>query len=67
MTGVEIANGTFIPTKQMIVAVGGSSYQATGTTGDGWKWLSSLGHTIVPLRAALAPLYLDPPPSDVRH
>ena len=42
----------------MIVSTGGSSYPATGTTGDGWKWLAALGHTLVPLRAALAPLYL---------
>jgi predicted Rossmann fold flavoprotein len=38
--------------------VGGSSYPATGTTGDGWRWASAAGHTLVPLRAALAPLYL---------
>ena len=43
---------------QVIVSTGGSSYPATGTTGDGWKWLAALGHTLVPLRAALAPLYL---------
>ena len=42
----------------MIVAVGGSSYPATGTTGDGWRWVGELGHKIAPLRAALAPLYL---------
>lgn len=43
---------------RVIVATGGSSYPATGTTGDGWRWLEDAGHTIVPLRAALAPLYL---------
>jgi predicted Rossmann fold flavoprotein len=44
---------------RVVVAVGGSSYPLTGTTGDGWRWLAALGHTIVPLRAALAPLYLE--------
>jgi predicted Rossmann fold flavoprotein len=44
--------------ERVIVAVGGSSYPATGTTGDGWRWVSELGHTVVALRAALAPLYL---------
>ncbi len=43
---------------RVIVAVGGSSYPATGTTGDGWRWAAEAGHTLVPLRAALAPLYL---------
>lgn len=65
VTGVTLANGDRIETGQLIVAVGGSSYPATGTTGDGWRWLETLGHTLVPLRAALAPLYLDPtPPAD---
>lgn len=57
MVGVEV-NGQQMPATRVIVAVGGSSYPGTGTTGDGWKWLGELGHTIVPLRAALAPLYL---------
>ena len=60
--GVRLDMGERIATKRLIVAVGGSSYPATGTTGDGWRWLQSLGHTIVPLRAALAPLYLEPTP-----
>lgn len=45
--------------ERVIVAVGGSSYPATGTTGDGWRWAAEVGHTLVPLRAALAPLYLE--------
>ena len=47
------------PADRVIVAVGGSSYPATGTTGDGWRWAAEAGHRIVPLRAALAPLYLE--------
>jgi predicted Rossmann fold flavoprotein len=62
VSGVLLANGDRIETRQLIVAVGGSSYPATGTTGDGWRWLEALGHTLVPLRAALAPLYLHPTP-----
>lgn len=61
--GVQIA-GKLTEAQQLIIAVGGSSYPATGTTGDGWRWLSS-HHNLVPLRAALAPLYLEPtPPAD---
>ena len=42
----------------VIVCVGGSSYPNSGTTGDGWQWARALGHTIVKVRAALAPIYL---------
>ncbi|MGI4791898.1 MAG: NAD(P)/FAD-dependent oxidoreductase [Janthinobacterium lividum] len=57
MTGVEIG-GERLAASQVIVSTGGSSYPATGTTGDGWRWLAALGHTLVPLKAALAPMYL---------
>ncbi len=57
MSGVEVGGG-MLPASRVIVSTGGSSYPATGTTGDGWRWLSALGHTLVPLRAALAPMYL---------
>lgn len=47
----------------VIATVGGKSYPNSGTTGDGYAWLKELGHTIVPIRAALAPTNLesDPP------
>lgn len=65
VSGVTLESGEVIETTHLIVATGGSSYPATGTTGDGWRWLEGLGHPLVPLRAALAPLYLDPvPPAD---
>ncbi|MBC8140789.1 MAG: aminoacetone oxidase family FAD-binding enzyme [Armatimonadetes bacterium] len=65
VTSVALESGEVIETAHLIIATGGSSYPATGTTGDGWRWLESLGHPLVPLRAALAPLYLDPvPPAD---
>lgn len=55
--GVRLGHET-LSARRVVVSTGGSSYPATGTTGDGWKWLRELGHTIVTLRAALAPLYL---------
>jgi len=64
VNGVTLTNGKSVETSQVVIAVGGSSYPATGTTGDGWRWLQTLGHTMVPLRAALAPLYLDPVPPE---
>lgn len=65
VTGALLASGEVLPARRLIVATGGSSYPATGCTGEGWKWMEALGHTIVRLTAALAPLYLDPtPPAD---
>ncbi len=40
----------------MIVSVGGKSYPGCGTTGDGYSWLSKLGHQIVAPKPALVPL-----------
>ena len=62
--GVTLGNGEFLSADRLVVAVGGSSYPATGTTGDGWRWLQEAGHSIVTPRAALAPLYLEPTPPD---
>lgn len=56
------SNKSIIRAAAVIVAVGGMSYQKTGTTGDGYRWLRSLGHTIVPVRPALAPIILTPTP-----
>ena len=53
-----VAGGRHFPASDVIVESGGSTYPKTGTTGEGFRWLRSLGHTLVPLRAALAPLYL---------
>ena len=40
----------------VIVATGGASYPATGSTGDGYRLAESVGHTVVPIRPALVPL-----------
>jgi predicted Rossmann fold flavoprotein len=40
----------------VIVATGGASYPATGSTGDGYRLAQSVGHSIVPIRPALVPL-----------
>jgi predicted Rossmann fold flavoprotein len=54
-----MAGGRPYPAAAVIVAVGGSSYPKTGTTGDGYRWMREAGHTLAPLRSALAPIYLD--------
>jgi len=40
----------------VIIATGGKSYPATGSTGDGYIFAKELGHTINELRPALVPL-----------
>jgi predicted Rossmann fold flavoprotein len=45
-----------MPCDAVILAVGGASYPATGSTGDGYRLSESAGHTIIPVRQALVPL-----------
>ena len=40
----------------VVLATGGNSYQATGSTGDGFKFLRDLGLDISPVRPSLVPL-----------
>ena len=40
----------------VVLATGGVSYPATGSTGDGYAMAAALGHTIVPPRGSLVPL-----------
>jgi hypothetical protein len=42
--------------KSVILATGGMSYPATGSTGDGYAMAKALGHAIAPPRPALVPL-----------
>ncbi len=41
---------------RVIIATGGASYPATGSTGDGYRMARAVGHTIIPIRPALVPL-----------
>lgn len=45
----------------VILATGGVSYPATGSTGDGYAMAKHLGHTIVPPEGSLVPLESDQP------
>lgn len=63
VTGVHTAGG-FLRARKVILCVGGSSYPGTGTTGDGWPWVQAAGHTLVKVRAALAPLFFESPVSE---
>ena len=45
-----------IPAEKVILATGGVSYKATGSTGDGYKMAKRLGHTVTRLKPSLIPL-----------
>lgn len=38
----------------LVLACGGASFPKTGSTGDSYKFATSLGHNVTPIRAALA-------------
>lgn len=55
ITGV-VSRGREFSGDSVILATGGASYPATGSTGDGYRLAVSAGHSIVPIRPALVPL-----------
>lgn len=55
VTGVKTINGVYFASS-VILATGGMSYPATGSTGDGYRMAETLGHTIVPPVGSLVPL-----------
>ena len=61
VSGVEIGTagdkwGWGEPCKAVILATGGLSYPATGSTGDGLWMAEELGHTLVDIKPSLVPL-----------
>jgi len=63
------SNGIFIVTideeelkfDKLIIATGGKSYPATGSTGDGYVFAKRMGHKIVPLKPSLVPMEINAP------
>ncbi len=55
ITGVK-TNKEIINCTKVILTTGGASYPQTGSTGDGYNFAQSAGHTIIPIRPALVPL-----------
>ncbi|AOH49039.1 FAD-dependent oxidoreductase [Selenomonas sp. oral taxon 920] len=54
--GVRLVDNTKIAASAVILATGGASYPATGSTGDGYALARAAGHTITPIFPALVPL-----------
>ena len=55
VVGVKTDAGSFAA-PSVILATGGCSYPATGSTGDGYRMAARLGHEIVPPVGSLVPL-----------
>lgn len=52
---VTTQDDTFI-SKTVVISTGGRSYPSTGSSGDGYRFATSLGHSIAELSPALVPL-----------
>ena len=50
--------GNTFSAKNLVITTGGASYPKTGSTGDGYRLASSLGHTITGIGPALTPLLI---------
>ena len=53
--GVTGEKGAY-PAQAVILATGGVSYPATGSTGEGHRMAAAVGHTVTPLQGSLVPL-----------
>ncbi len=54
--GVYDSPGRLYPADAVIIATGGVTYPATGSTGDGYALAAQAGHTIIPPKPSLVPL-----------
>lgn len=55
VTGVVLCGGRKIEADAVIVATGGMSYQATGSTGDGYRFAEESGHKVTECTPSLVP------------
>ncbi len=53
VSGVVCQSGKIYEADSVVLATGGKSYPLTGSTGDGYKLASMLGHTIIEPKASL--------------
>ena len=56
--GLKLLSGEEITADAVVLACGGLSYQATGSTGDGMRMAQELGHSLVPCMPSLVPFHI---------
>ncbi len=56
LKGITTSDGKMINTTKLIIATGGKSYSATGSTGDGYEMAKQCGHTIEKISPGLSAL-----------
>lgn len=59
--GAVLLGGDRVYADKVIVATGGMSYPATGSTGDGYRFAREAGHTVTELYPALVPFNVKEP------
>ncbi len=55
---VSLQSGELVSARKCIIATGGTARPETGSTGEGFVWLKSLGHTVLENSFALVPVTL---------
>lgn len=53
---IKLSKGSIIAANNVIITTGGSSYRATGSTGDGYKFAQKFGHKVVDIKPSLVPM-----------
>ena len=55
---IVLATGEEVFADRFIICTGGKSYPATGSTGDGFEWAKTLGHSVIRPSPSLTPVIL---------
>lgn len=58
ISGVRLKNKKIVRGRAVILATGGTSHPDTGSTGDGFRWLKKIGHTVIEPKPSLVPIAL---------
>ena len=54
--GIRLKDGRVVCADACVVATGGCSYQATGSTGDGYRFAGTAGHQVTKLSPSIVPM-----------
>ena len=55
---IKLDSNKLLAVDSVVIATGGVSYPLTGSTGDGYKFAKSLGHTVTEIKPSLVPIEL---------